>query len=453
MQPDPFALGKSKTAWLVLGLAVAATLAGFFAGRHTHPDTAAKEANPGPLARPPSLTSPPVSPSGAASTGPSTVGLSPSLTSSNAVKSTVRRALSLLRDGLMNPRDAAAAIDLIRSLSQEQTGEALDIAIRLPEGQNRNLLIAGILGRLAEFDPHAALQFLETEGGKYRTNIGAEAINGIVASWLATDPKGAWDWFFSEAPSVTLQGNRFQPAAAAARPLFESLASSNLDAAIAHLQRLEGSNLYGRALDGVIQGALRADAHSSALEAVGQIGDANSRTFAQVRILEDWAALDPPAASSWYDSQQPLDPQGNIRNGLATSWMAEDPYTAAEWWWDHTPDDQRAASLKRMVGVWALRDPSGAGDWLRSFDPGPELDSAVAALVDSAVRGHPQEALEWTQAITNADLRLHVYESAVRIWAGLHPQEAYDHVSQSQELPASRRDQLLLSITPPGLAQ
>ncbi|HUF61126.1 MAG TPA: hypothetical protein VMN36_03550 [Verrucomicrobiales bacterium] len=353
----------------------------------------------------------------------------------------------------MNPRDAAAALDLIGALSLEQTEEALLIAARLPEGHNRNVLIAGILGRLAEFDPHAALDFLESEGGKYRANIGAEAINGIVASWLATDPKGAWDWFFSEAPSATLQGNQFQPAAAAARSLFESLASSNLEAAVAQLQRLEGNDLYGRALDGIIQGALRAGAHASALEAAGNIHDPSSRTFAQVRVLEDWAALDPAAASTWYERQQPMDAQGNIRNGLATSWMAEDPYTAAEWWWDHTPDDQKAASLKRMVGVWALRDPGGAGDWLRSFDSGPELDSAVAALVDSAVRGHPQEALEWTRAITDSDLRVHVYESAVRIWAGLNPQAAYDHLSQSQEIPVSRRDQLLLSITPPDLAQ
>jgi hypothetical protein len=111
---------------------------------------------------------------------------------------------------------------------------------------------------------------------------------------------------------------------------------------------------------------------------------------------------------------------------------------------------ERAETLKIATQAWCKTDPTSYTEWLNSVESQDDFNQGLALLVtntDSLFRS-PDDALNWTELITDHQLRLSCAAQVIKEWATDQPQLALSWIEKTQWLDDEQRDQLSRSLRP-----
>ncbi len=134
---------------------------------------------------------------------------------------------------------------------------------------------------------------------------------------------------------------------------------------------------------------------------------------------------------------------------MGTRWAQQDGLAAMTWLATLPAGGERDAGVQETYRVWLSRDREAAMAWLRGAELEPWLEPALALYVKSLARERPEEALEWTALIRDAERRREATMKIGRYWHQVDPDAARAWLDRSG-LPEEDRKWIL---EPPGGAR
>ncbi|MEI7911580.1 MAG: hypothetical protein WCK77_18255 [Verrucomicrobiota bacterium] len=255
----------------------------------------------------------------------------------------------------------------ISSLAGEHPQAALALlteasGVSNPAGNGRRL-VAAALGRWAQDDPSAALQWLRNNTDKFPDLITDEAKSSLLAGAAARDPRLAFKLIaelgFRETEHVVPN-----IVAAAKTP----------EARTATLAALRD---YSATL-----------AEEPVKDKTSAIG---------ILVLARGAAGDGfQAATDWLATAK-LSPQelANFSRGLDGSIKPADTSRWIEWAGTTLPADSSEQVVRMLVSRWTQSDYQAAGKWLATTPESPAKTSAIQQYAETVSRYEPETAAQW----------------------------------------------------------
>jgi hypothetical protein len=245
------------------------------------------------------------------------------------------------------------------------------------EGMMQHVLAQSI-GKLAESNPTAALEWLRTHGKKFPDLVGDSTRVAVVAGAAKLDPKLALGLVDElDLDNKNEVGSRLATAVTTAEERSALLAA--LRGVVEQKPELVGTTLYSLASE------LARDGFE--------------------------------AASSWLDSAQLEGPElERFIGGLNQHAMGDDTGKWLDWMGDRLPPDQRAEKIGQVVGAWTRRDHRAAGEWIRQAADGPLKESAIASYAGTVAPYEPAAAAQWALTLPAGERRTELIEQIHEEW-------------------------------------
>ncbi|HEY2123955.1 MAG TPA: hypothetical protein VGG94_00715 [Chthoniobacterales bacterium] len=224
----------------------------------------------------------------------------------------------------------------------------------------------------------------------------------LVAHWIETDPEGALQF--------AAQNHEFDYMTA---DVFQQMASSDSQGALARAQAIADPNMRYQALRGVLSYMADMDP-LGALQLAGTLGNfPNNEPLSQM-IYRQWASMDPQAAAAAAalasDGNGWRSPVGQVLR----NWAGQDPLSAIAWANAQSDPSAQARDIGQIVRQWGRDDPTAAANWVNSLGSGATRDAAAAALAFSLGGSDPAAALGWAQSISDLSQRNSALERLTR---------------------------------------
>lgn len=291
----------------------------------------------------------------------------PSLTSKEPLLSVAesdsprrRSELSAL-NGILRDRGAGhlhALTDYIDNLAPADLAAALLAAHKLPDGADRDLAQRLLVARWADTDPDAALAFAATHK-KF------DQLTGDV---------------------------------------FQQLATTNLNSALARAQAITDPNLHYQALRGALGVMAATDPAGALLLAAGTDNIPRTEPLSSM-IYRQWAEADPAAAAA-SAAQQPADNSWRSPLGqVLRSWANTDPQAAITYATTLTDPSVQSRSVDDIVRRWSEQDAGSVAAWINTVPAGNLRDAAAAAFASSVASTDLPTAVGWAQSISDEAAR------------------------------------------------
>jgi hypothetical protein len=168
------------------------------------------------------------------------------------------------------------------------------------------------------------------------------------------------------------------------------------------------------------------------------------------RRVGTWAAeVDPQRAAAWAAEHGEAEYGKGLYRRVGIRWAWQNGATAMAWLATLPAGKERDAGVQETYRAWLSRDPGAAKGWLRAAELEQWLEPALALYVKSMARESPEEALEWTALIRDAERRREATIKIGQYWHGVDPEAARAWLDQSG-LPEKDREWIL---NPPGGAR
>ena len=281
--------------------------------------------------------------------------------------------------------DAREIREALANLERQSVRDADEIRLQL-------------LSRWAEFEPDAALQYAQ---GLPPGFVAPGAIEAVIASWAATDAKGA-----EERVARMPEGGAKQIARSALLP---ALAESDPRRAFASLR--DATPFYGD-VDAFFKMWAEKDPTDAAAHAV-QLPAGWQRTLALFNVAQKWAEADRESALAWAQSWQPPKPPGvTIERRdpalLATvlqTWMSEDAGAAMQWLEQLPEDAAKTDVLAALSKSLSDDEPQHAVEVAAMMPTGKAQDAALRNLIDQWGQKDFAGALAWAQQQPDEEVR------------------------------------------------
>jgi len=226
-----------------------------------------------------------------------------------------------------------------------------------------NHVVSAALGKWAEKDPLAALEWLRENSGKHADLVAADAKAAVIAGAAKQDPKLALDLIAELEPAPEDRGRIALGLSAAARTPEER------QALLAVLR--EGGDRNRDLLHSVL-GTMAHQVTSENFDesqewlATAKLSDTEMAEFA--RNIGPWQTKDD--TGRWID------------------WMA-----------DKLPPAQLGEKMDQMVSQWTRQDFKAAGDWINASPEGPAKVAAVISFAKTVAPFEPETAKQWANTL------------------------------------------------------
>lgn len=349
--------------------------------------------------------------------------------------------LERVLSGAPSPRalEDSEWLRLAGELAEQDPGRALDVALKLPSGQQSHVLCVEAYRALARRDGPGAWKALHRLGPGSMEEDASLAVlqewavsdpraaamaaattdspNGyqikaVAGLWAERDPDAALAWAASisepaggeavaEAArgAMSQAGDQFNPMemerllAGVPDPTKRAAASAAVAVDLWMIDEEASMQWFARLRDSEQEAAVIALSAARSQESAPHLAEAlvpllagkssmvvsGDLTDAVAAVAEDYASVDAPAAARWA-----LSLDSNFReeaiNLAMKSWTERDPVAAAEWLESQRASAASAAARLAFAGSIATHDPQAALAWARSCPPSPERDSLVGFL-------------------------------------------------------------------------
>ncbi|MDD5262648.1 MAG: hypothetical protein PHD76_12455 [Methylacidiphilales bacterium] len=286
---------------------------------------------------------------------------------------------------------------LFCQLASKDIGQATQMALQLPAGNDRSNAFQGIASQWAQKDPQAAIAWMvgQLPAGADRDS----AQRTIVDNWAATDPKAA---------ILYAQSQTGDTAANLVRNVAAQWLNSDSAAAVSWLKTLPDGATKTQVINALSNQWARSDPQTAAAYALTLTGEAQA-TLANA-VAGRWASSDPAAAAKWIASL----PAGTQNNGVYTT----------------------------MATEWARKDSYQASTWLQQLPTGSNRDSAILGFTNQVVRSDPEGALLWSVTIGDTQTRLDQTQKIYQRWSKTDPTAAATAIQNSSLSDAEKQSLL-----------
>jgi hypothetical protein len=222
-------------------------------------------------------------------------------------------------------------------------------------------------------------------------------------------------------------------------PLFNTMASQDLDAALERLGTLEDGEKM-MAINGLTQAAVwDEDRRYTLLAATEDMEESSKRQFRQ-QLVSQWAMMDAEKALEWVADVED-DQRGHLLQAVSGPLMMTNPQKGAEVLLENAPEGDRPGVYAQIVSQWANQDANAAGEWLGQQPQSAELDQARMRFSQQVSSRDPESAMAWAGTIEDANIRFQAISNTYRRWSRTDA-EAANAAIESVELSVEQRQQL-----------
>lgn len=233
-----------------------------------------------------------------------------------------------------------------------------------------------------------------------------EAIEALMETWVASNPRQAADW------AGSLPAGRFRDDALSAL-MVHWAARSPADAA-AWMSRTGVDD--GEAAS-VLAGIWATSHPGAAAGWATSMTNLESRRLATSSVVSVWAATAPQAAATFANNLPASDRPAAITAVLA-AWGVTAPAAAAAWLKQVSFDSEadQATAIAALVTPWTSQSPGAVSKYINTLPEGPAREAAASQFAVTAAATAPAEALMWAMNLNDPDQRNQVVADACEAW-------------------------------------
>lgn len=326
------------------------------------------------------------------------------------------------------------AMDMMTRLMELDAGQLKEVIARLRDSKEisadtRGNIIAFSILTMSEDHPEAAIAlYTESSDLMSKNMIGDQVVASALGKWAEINPVAALDWIRKNEqshPELANDEARVSALAGAAlndpKLAFKLLSDMELDhpaSAISAIVMTGHDNHEQR--DQVIA-ALR--------EHLGTIPDETERAEVRAKALEMFARTADDegfdSLTKWMDTAKfSAEEKEQFAGGLTYFTTKEDTGKWVEWISGNLPSSDVPDPVREIVGEWTQQDYVAAGEWLSTYKDGPAKTAAVEAYAEAVAEYEPQVAAQWAMTLPPGPGRDSTLKSVYSNWPASDPEGA-----------------------------
>ena len=335
--------------------------------------------------------------------------------------------------------------DLLLNLDESNARSLFDALLeKQKNGSDTGQQMGLLLEAWGKLDGPAALAAVQEMGGDGRRRGFASV--AAMRGWASTNPEAA------KAHLAGLEGG-FERGMLT-QGVVSGMASSDPNAATAFVLELEaerdasgdGRNdrWRGFALDRQMEAIANAQIQRGMSDATAWaegLPEGAVKSSAFDRVAESYAQNNPQEAAEWISGHADQEYAERAVREISEELSRNDPAAAMSWASD-LPEATQPGAIRTAMERWTREDPTAAGQYLTNMEQSPSRDAAVSSFARSYDRENPAVAAEWAQSISNEQVRNETVESVARSWFRSNPEEARAWLPQSG-LSAEAQNQII----------
>ena len=296
-----------------------------------------------------------------------------------------------------------------RTMRSDPAAAWRDALASVPAGQEQNAVLWRIVHEWIDSDPRAAMAAI---GAMPDQSIGRQWRRALVHHWMEAERDAAIAWVQAEASPD--------------RDVLLAEAAAFLAQTSPHQALQLATGLDGPGRERVITATLKTWAQGdprAAIEAVGEVGDAEVAEGLYLELALMWAGRDPGAAATWLASSNLAgEPLRRALRGVLVQWAGDDAPAAATWL-ETAPESLRERHVANVLHTFARQDARGAFAWLWS-QPVETRRRSVDELMASIANGSPTVALDLLADIRDGQARNQAMAGILQGWSLSDPEGA-----------------------------
>ena len=278
--------------------------------------------------------------------------------------------------------------------------------------------------------PHYAAAL--TVSGMEEDETRVEAIEALMETWVASNPRQAAEWAGS-LPAGTFRDD-------ALSSLMMHWAASAPAAAAAWMSR---TGVDDSEAASVLASRWAAQDPAAAAAWSATLANTESRRTALGSAAAAWAASAPAAAADFAENLPAADRTAAITAVLAV-WANTAPAQAGVWLngTAFASETDRAVAVAALVTPWTAQSPAAVSKYINSLPDGPAREAAASQFAVTAAPTAPAEALMWAMNIRDPDQRNQVVSDSCESWFNGSPDTFRSGIAEAiglMEDPAMRR--------------
>ncbi|MEO0796401.1 MAG: hypothetical protein AAFX93_14625 [Verrucomicrobiota bacterium] len=261
-------------------------------------------------------------------------------------------------------------------------------------GADRTRLTVAMVDMLAEVNPEAAIQVVETmPAGATRV----EALQSLVLNWDVDDIDRAKQWLGEQPQSLDTR-NHLQA-------LEHRLAYNKPEEAKNRLATISDAELHAQ-VSGLIGDSLARKDPYAAMEWAYTLESESSRQEAVWSVVEAWSREDAFAALDYANEladEQPF--KYAMMYGAAVNMPAQDPVRASQFY-DSIDDPRvRRVLVGEITSNWIKQDSESALEWIENLESDDSYSIALQVAASEYVSDDPAHALNLALSIPEGSMR------------------------------------------------
>ncbi len=233
-----------------------------------------------------------------------------------------------------------------------------------------------------------------------------EAIEALMETWVADNPRQAADW------AGSLPAGIFRDDALSSLMVHWAARAPSDAAAWMNRTGVDDSEAAS-----VLAGSWAATDPGAATSWAASMGNLESRRMATASAVSAWAATAPQAAAAFAERLPDHDRASAITAVLA-SWGLSAPAAAAAWLKQVTfaSDSDQSIATAALVTPWTSQSPGAVSKYINTLPEGPAREAAASQFAVTAAAAAPAEALMWAMNLRDPDQRNQVVADTCESW-------------------------------------
>lgn len=340
-----------------------------------------------------------------------------------------------IRSALVEP-DMLVRTERVARLLQKLGPESAERVLAIYEtvwmelGQTELVLLADWWAR---FDPHAALDWAESDFRTAGTNVPL----AVMRSWSRNDHNAAMARARMGREGVARTRGPYESSA------IEGWAESGKPGIMEYVQLLGHGIDRQRALRGITRRKVMRDGIAAAFEWADAISEKDKVFKLNVirRVASNSALIDPALAAkfcSGYDNTYYIK---SLPQRVAVHWAKKDPVATMAWLRTINDLDARDTGVREAYRLWLRHDKAAAIGWVKNDENHDRWkDEAVAMYARRVQLTDPRAALGLTEKMVGEDLRIATQVMIAKTWKVKDAAEAEAWVENESGMTPPEKD-------------
>ncbi len=302
-------------------------------------------------------------------------------------------------------RSQREMLDYVSSLDARTVKGLLAIVEKEPRTANTDRKLRGLISRLTELDPEAALMWIENVRSP---NVKAVLTQDVFDVLSANNPNAF-------AALARVKGTPGAEDATAAT--LKNMTRKDPVTALMALRSLPAAQQAEQLYTTLFHEWAGQNPQAAAVAAL-DLPLSPARNQALSAIASTWATQDPTRAMAWIATLPPGAGQDGAVATALQAWGRQNPPAAAAYALNLPESEKRDFLLNTLTLTWAESDPTGLLDWASQFLSGKNYETATATALTQWGRTNPAAAAAYLGQNPKTPVGDQITSAIAYAWAG-----------------------------------